>query len=131
MAITSRKSGEQVYPSKSGPRAGCRDCGCNDTRIVGASRTCRRCGREVGGVYVRPDAKARPRHDDGEGGAAVDAKVGEGRRETPSAVVYHETRCVCPACGKKNPRVTSKPEKNQSLRWHKCVCGETFKSFGV
>jgi hypothetical protein len=41
-------------------------------------------------------------------------------------VIYKTVRCVCPACGAKNPPVVN---TNGKVRWHKCVkCAQTFKS---
>lgn len=123
MAITSRKSGEQVYPSEGEPRAGCRDCGCNDMRAMGGRRVCRRCGSVAGRMLAKPAPEARPSADTGGVELAADDKDVCGDTHS-HGVIYRPVRC--PACESKKTRVT---KTMVPLRYHKCnECGHNFKS---
>lgn len=89
----------------------CAKCGCNGTRLVGAG-TC------AGRPWARYECDFCGKIFT-VGTSPLEAGVVNG-------VVYQTTKCKCPKCDAKNPKVRSTQGR---IRYHKCEnCGQGFKS---
>lgn len=94
----------------------CPECGCRDTEEIASG----------GSHWFRmPGAKKQP---DSSGAPSYRCNHC-GRTFMPSLDTIEYVVNKCPRCGKKKPPVTgTRRFKSQTVRYHKCTCGKTFRS---